>query len=139
MIVLDTNVLSELLRTEPARQVLRWMSAVPSVRLFTTAINQAEILFGVELLPAGSRRSALAVAAAAMFTEDFDGRVLPFDGGAARQFAELAAARRCSGRPIPEIDAQIAAITRSHGAKLATRNVEDFAHCGIDLVDPWRG
>jgi hypothetical protein len=138
MIILDTNVLSELMRPEPASEVLRWLATYPASRLFTTAITQAEILYGIELLPAGKRRAGLESAVEAMFEEDFTGRVLPFDSDAARVFPQIAASRRALGRPITQIDAQIAAIARSRGATLATRNSGDFEHCGIPLLNPWR-
>jgi predicted nucleic acid-binding protein len=113
------------------------MAAQPATQLFTAAICEAEVLFGLALLPAGRRRSALEEAARRMFAEDFAGRVLPFDRAAAEAFAAIGAARRRLGRPIAALDAQIAAIARAHGAVLATRNVADFAECGIDVVDPW--
>jgi toxin FitB len=137
MIVLDTNVLSETLRPNPADSVKRWIEAQPPTSLFTTAICEAEILYGVALLPDGRRRSALQDAVAAIFAEDFLGRILAFDSTAARAFADLAAVRRQSGRPIAKFDAQIAAIAFSHGAAVATRNVDDFANCGIKAISPW--
>ena len=139
MIILDTNVLSEVMRPAPAAQVLRWLAAHPAARLFTTTIAQAEVLYGLELLPEGKRRRALQSAIEAMFEEDFAGRILPFDGDAAGMFAKIAAARRAMGRPITQFDAQVAAIARSRGAAVATRNTNDFEHCGIRVVDPWRG
>ncbi len=138
MIVLDTNVLSELMKGEPAESVVAWVAAQPTSRLFVTAINQAEILYGIGLLPDGRRRSAIEAAAKAMFEEDFGSRVLAFGSDAAEAYADIAAARRRQGRPIPQFDAQIAAIARSTGAALATRNVADFDGCGVTLVDPWR-
>jgi toxin FitB len=137
MIILDTNVVSELMRRTPAAAVVRWVDSRPIARLYTTAITQAEILHGLMLLPRGKRRDAIAVAATQMFESDFVGRVLPFGSDAARAYAEIAASRRRSGRPISAFDAQIAAIARSTGAELATRNVDDFGGCGIDVVDPW--
>jgi len=137
MIVLDTNVISELMRRTPTAAVVRWVDARPIGRLYTTAITQAEIFHGILLLPRGKRRDAIGVAATQMFEADFVGRVLPFAGDAARAYADIAASRRRSGRPISAFDAQIAAIARSTGAQLATRNVDDFADCGIDVVDPW--
>ena len=138
MIVLDTNVLSELMRAEPAEPVVRWMAAQPGAVLYTTTITQAEILYGVMLLPAGKRRGAFEAAVDAMFSEDFAGRILPFGGAAALSYAHIASSRQRAGIPISSFDAQIAAITHSAGASLATRNVKDFAHCGIEVVDPWR-
>ena len=138
MIVLDTNVLSELMKAEPAEAVLIWVGAQPTSSLFVTAINQAEILYGIGLLPDGRRRSAFEAAAKAMFEEDFDARILAFGSDAAEAYADIAAIRRRQGRPISQLDAQIAAIARSSGATLATRNVADFEGCDVSLVDPWR-
>jgi predicted nucleic acid-binding protein len=139
MIVLDTNVLSEAWRPKPSAKVLGWMRSQPSARLFTTAITEAELLYGVALLPDSKRRRALESAVRLIFAEDLAGRVLPFDSAAAREYADIAAARRRAGRRMPEADAQIAAIARSRGAALATRNVEDFADCGLTVVSPWEG
>jgi toxin FitB len=137
VIVLDTNVLSELLRQRPAPAVVKWVAARPTSSLFTTTITQAEMLFGVALMPVSKRRSALAEAVTGLFDMDFAGRVLPFDGPAAQAFARLAAKRRQAGRSIGQLDAQIAGIVQSRGATLATRNIADFAGCGIEVVDPW--
>lgn len=137
MIVLDTNVLSETLRPAPAESVSRWMKAQPSTSLFTTTICEAEIFYGLALMPRGRRRARLEDAVAATFEEDFAERILRFDSAAARAFAPIAARRRGLGRPMSEFDAQIAAIAHSRGAALATRNVEDFADCGTKVISPW--
>jgi predicted nucleic acid-binding protein len=137
MIVLDTNVLSETLRIRPAPAVLEWMRGQPAAMLFTTAITEAELLYGIALLPAGRRRSALHLAVQAVFAQELAGRVLPFDSAAAQDYAEIAAGRRKSGRPISDPDARIAAIARSRNATIATRNVADFQGCNLDLIDPW--
>ena len=138
MIVLDTNVLSELMKPEPAPRVVDWMAGQPTLSVYTTSIAQAEILHGVMLLPRSRRRSALEAAAASMFAEDFAGRILGFGTDAALPYAEIASARRRRGRPLSYFDAQIAAIARLVGATLATRNVADFQGCGVTLVDPWK-
>jgi predicted nucleic acid-binding protein len=137
MIVLDTNVLSEAIRPVPTRRVLDWLAAQPPRALFMTTISEAEFLYGLALLPTGKRRTSLEQAARRMFEEDFAQRVLPFDRAAAAAFASIAAVRRKRGRPIGDFDAQIAAIARIHGAAVATRNVDDFRDCGIEVVDPW--
>lgn len=137
MIVLDTNVLSEGLRPQPSPTVLRWMQSEPIAALFTTTITEAELLYGAILLPDGRRRQALEAVIAQLLGVQFAGRVLPFDSAAAREFADIAASRRRAGRPIGEADARIAAIARSRGAALATRNVGDFAGCGLTVIDPW--
>ncbi len=138
MIVLDTNVISEMLRAQPNPRVTEWLAAQPMASLFTASLVQAEILYGIAILPRGRRQVRLASVVAPIFEDDLRGRVLPFDAAAASHFAEIAAARRRKGRPISQIDAQIAAITRSRGAKLATRNIPDFADCGVELIDPWK-
>lgn len=137
MIVLDTNVLSELMREDAAPRVLDWAGSEQSTSLFTTSIAEAEIFYGLAVLPRGKRRRALEGAASGLFA-DFDRRVLPFDSDAARAYGEIAAARRRKGRPISTADAQIAAIVRSRGARLATRNAVDFEGCGITVIDPWK-
>jgi toxin FitB len=138
MIVLDTNVLSETLRPKPSTKVLDWMRAEQSAALFTTTITEAELLFGIALLPHGARRRLLEAVVNAIFEQDLAGRILPFDSAAAREFADIAATRRRVGRPISEADARIAAIARSRGAAVATRNVADFADCAVEIIDPWR-
>ena len=138
MIVLDTNVISELMRATPAAVVVRWVNARQATSLYVTSITQAEILHGIQLLPRGKRRDAIAAAAAEVFDQDFAGRVLPFGSDAAVAYAGIAVARRRAGRPISGFDAQIAAIASTHGADLATRNVADFDGCGLDVIDPWR-
>jgi predicted nucleic acid-binding protein len=137
VIVLDTNVLSELMRSQPAAAVFAWVGAQPRAALYTTSVSKAEILYGIAALPEGQRHAALAMAAEAMFADDFAGRVLPFDEEAAVYYAEIVAARRREGRPIEAFDAQIAATARAASAKLATRDVGDFAGCGLTLVNPW--
>lgn len=138
MIVLDTNVVSELMRAAPNQAVVHWVAAQPMASLYTTSITQAEVLHGILLLPPGRRRSAVEAAAAAMFREDFAGRILAFGSDAAPPYARIAAQRRRAGRPISQFDAQIAAIAAAHGAAVATRNVADFDGCGVKVVDPWQ-
>jgi len=139
MIILDTNVLSELMRPKPTPEVVAWIGKQPATELFTTSITEAEIFYGLELLTKGKRRDGLLTAAEAMFAEDLAGRIFGFESGAARAFSKIGAHRRALGRPISHADAQIAAIAQVRGAKLATRNVADFADCGLDVVDPWNG
>jgi len=138
VIVLDTNVLSELMKPAPDAKVVAWMAAEAAPTLYTTSITQAEILHGLMLLPRGRRRNALEAAATSMFAEDFSGRILGFGPEAAPRYAQIASDRRRAGRPISHFDGQIAAIARVAGAALATRNVSDFEGCGVTLVDPWR-
>lgn len=138
MIVLDTNVVSEVFRAHPEESVATWVSSQPPTALFITAITQAELLYGVELLPAGRRRQDLSEAVRAVVRDEFAGRVLPFDGPASQEYAKITAARRARGRPISAFDAQIAAIARSRDASVATRDVDDFDGCGVEVINPWR-
>jgi toxin FitB len=138
VILLDTNVLSELMAPKPNPAVLTWTSKQRLADvLYIATVTLGEILYGIELLPAGKRRDGLLHEAEAMFREDFAERILPLDDTAARSFAKIAAARRLRGRPISNPDAQIAAIARVHGAVLATRNTTDFEGSGVTLVNPW--
>ena len=137
MIVLDTNVISELMRAEPHPAVLGWVARQPRALLHTTYINQAEILYGIAALPEGRRRAALAAAAAAMFAEDFAGRILPFEAAAAARYGDIVVARRQAGNPVEGFDALIAATALGAGASVATRDTAGFAGCGLTLVDPW--
>jgi predicted nucleic acid-binding protein len=137
MTILDTNVLSELMKPKPSPKVAVWVAKQPPAEIFTTSITEAEIFYGIELLTSGKRREGLLAAAEAMFAEDLAGRVFEFGSEAARAFSKIAADRRALGRPISHADGQIAAIVQTRGATLATRNVEDFGDCGLDVVDPW--
>ncbi len=139
MIVLDTNVVSELLRPSPDRTVETWVADRPATDLYFSAVGEAELRYGVAILPTGRRRDALASAIEAILREDFDERILPFDSAAARAYATIAAARRAAGRTASPSDCQIAAIARSSRMAVATRNVRDFDDMGIELLDPWAG
>lgn len=137
MIVLDTNVVSELMRASPEEGVFNWIADQPAQSLYITSISLAEIVHGILLLPAGKRRNAIQSAAESMFSVEFGGRILPFEESAARTYAKIAVDRRHAGRPISSFDAQIAAITLTARASLATRNVSDFEGCGLKLINPW--
>ena len=137
MVVLDTNVVSELMRDDPHADVLVWLDDQPTRELFVTAVTEAEVRTGIAFLPEGRRRRGIAEAADRAFGGLFAGRVLPFDSDAARAYAEVAATCRAAGRLVSQADGQIAAIARSRGMAVATRNVRDFADMGIDLIDPW--
>jgi toxin FitB len=137
MIVIDTSVVSEIVKRSPSPAVMAWFSAQKPHDLYTTTITQAEILYGIELLPKGRRRGALQSTMARIFDEKFAGRVLPFDEGSAYAFAMIAARHRLSGRTIGELDSQIAGIALSRSASLATRNVADFEGAGVELINPW--
>jgi predicted nucleic acid-binding protein len=138
MIVLDTNVISELLRPAPAGPVEAWLAAQDGAGVYFTAVGEAELRQGVALLPQGRRRASLSAAVEAILEEDFRERILPFDRAAARAYADITAERRAAGRPISQFDCQIAAIARSRQAAVATRNTADFGGCGIEVIDPWQ-
>ena len=137
MILLDTNVVSELMRTVPAQLVLDWFAKHDAADLFISAVTEAELRTGVAIMPEGQRRDRLQLAIDAMIDQDFQARVLSFDSLAAKAYAEIAAQRRAAGRPIAEADCQIAAIARATDAPIATRNVKDFDGCGVRVINPW--
>ena len=137
MVVVDTPVVSELMRLEPDPKVLNWLDRRPTRELFVTAVTEAEVRTGIAFLPDGARRRGLAEAAERAFGDLFAGRILPFDSAAARIYAEIASARRSSGRPLSQPDGQIGSSARCRNMAVATRNVRDFEGIGIELVDPW--
>lgn len=138
MFVLDTNVLSAIMGARPAPEVEAWIAGQPEDTLFTTTICQAEILSGLAIMPEGRRRFSFETAARAIFTDDFSGRVLPFDAAAAAAYADIFAARRRAGRPTAPLDLMIAAVARANGASVVTRDIGGFKDCGVPLLDPWQ-
>ena len=139
MLILDTNVVSELMRPAPDPAIASWVAERATSSLFLTAVTEAELRFGLAVMPSGKRRDGLATGLERMLETGFANRILPFDSGAARAYAGIAAARRRLGRPIGQADCQIAAIALARGMAIATRNVRDFEDIGIDLFDPWDG
>jgi predicted nucleic acid-binding protein len=137
MILLDTNLVSELMRPAPSEAVLAWFASQEATDLYLSAVGEAELRRGAAMLPAGKRRDQLMAAIDAMITEDFAGRILAFDSSAAQAFVLVFLERRAAGRPISFADGQIAATARAQGAAIATRNTADFAGCGIAVIDPW--
>jgi predicted nucleic acid-binding protein len=137
MVVLDTNVISELFKPTPDPKVMAWVRGLPGDGLFTTAVTRGELLFGLYCMPEGRRRSDLLQGLTRLFEQKLAGHVLAYDDAAADAHAAIAAARRARGRPVGQSDMMIAGIARSRGATLATRNVRDFEGCDIPLVDPW--
>jgi len=137
MMVLDTNVLSELMRPRPDARVIDWLDRQDANSVTISAITIAEILYGIERLPDGRRKRGFAAKAAAMFEEDFSGRILSFDSGAAIHYAEQVAASESAGRQVHMADVQIAAICIQYGAELATRNVKDFETFSVETINPW--
>jgi predicted nucleic acid-binding protein len=138
VIILDTNVFSELLRPAPEPRIEAWLAAQDGADVYLTAITEAELRYGVAIMANGRRRGALAAAVDRILREDFITRILPFDSAAAQVYATIGAARRTAGRPIAQADCQIAAIARAHGATVATRNIADFEDCGMALINPWQ-
>ena len=137
MIVVDTNVVSELMKPSPSAAVTDWVLARSGRELFTTSITLAEILYGIERLPGGRRKELLRTTAHDVF-DAFGDQVLPFDRRAAVHYSSVVDTRDRLGLPIGGFDAQIASICRTHDAGLATRNAKDFEHTGVDVVDPWQ-
>ena len=139
MFLLDTNGVSELMRTSPDPAVEAWVGSHPVEDLFFSAVGESELRYGAAIMPAGRRRETLVSDIETMLDAAFENRVLPFDSGAARAYAGIAAARRRMGRPITQADCQIAAIARARGMAVATRNIRDFEDMGIDIFNPWDG
>ena len=137
MYVIDTNVASELMRPSPSPAVAAWIAGRDAEELYLTAVSEAELLYGVAIVPAGRRRNELEAAMFRWLDTGFAERILPFDSGAARAYADIAAGRRSAGRPIAPADCQIAAIAQCRGMAVATRNVRDFGDIDIEVVDPW--
>ena len=137
MIILDTNVVSELMRPDPDPGVVDWVAGQAAINLYLSTVSEAELRYGIEILPTGARRDRLLAEVEGMLREDFAGRVLPFDSAAAQSYAVIAAARRAAGRPINHADCQIAAMARSRGASVATRDINGFEGSGVDVINPW--
>jgi toxin FitB len=136
VIVLDTNVVSELMRKAPEPRVVSWVDRVSASDVLVTAVTAAKLMYGVARLPDG-RRKREHIKVEGLLSEDFQDQILPFDAPAATHYAEIVASRERAGRPISMADAQIAAICRNWSAGLATRNVDDFVDTGVDAVNPW--
>jgi toxin FitB len=137
LILLDTNVLSEVMRPAPDPRVIAWLNAADAGDLYVSTISIAEIVFGIELQPPGQRRQGLTERFESFLSAAFAHRLLPFDEAAARRYGPIMAERRRAGLPMTAPDGQIAAIAHSKGMTLATRNRRDFLSCGVALIDPW--
>ncbi len=137
MIILDTNVLSEFMTSPPSGVVLEWLNSQDAASLYVTSISIAEVCYGLQAMPEGKRRRLLEDRFEQFIINAFASRILNFDESAARLYGELRAYRRKIGRPLSNFDGQIAAIARSHGFSLATRNVRDFEHCLVELINPF--
>lgn len=138
MILLDTNVVFEIMRRVPDPIVAEWLRKQPISTLFTTAITEAEIYKGIEILAHGKRRHDLLEIAQVFFHVDMASRILPFGSDAAPHFAQIFGVRKRTGRMVQPLDLQIAAIARQQEAVLATRNIDDFSECGFELINPWQ-
>jgi len=138
VIILDTNVISELTRRVPEPGVVSWLDSLSADEVGTTAVTAAELLYRVARMPAGHRKTELTAAVRGLLGEDFRGRVLPFGEPCASRYADIVCGRETLGRPIGVADAQIAAICRTAEATLATRNTDDFSGTGIELINPWK-
>lgn len=137
MILVDTNILSELMKPEPNEGIIEWMDSVEQHELGITSVTVAEILYGIAALSEGKRKQRLLEAARAMCEDDFNGRIFAFDEQAAVEYADIVIRREKSGRPISMPDAQIAAICRAGNFELATRNTKDFEGTEIELINPF--
>lgn len=138
LILLDTNVVSELMRPRPEPRVSDWAAAQPLATLAVAAVSVMEVRFGIAVLPAGRKRDELDSKLRQFLAQGFAGRVLPLDAAAANACADIRALRKRAGRPIATEDAMIAGIARAHGATMATRDIGGFAGCGLVLVNPWQ-
>jgi predicted nucleic acid-binding protein len=137
MIILDTNIVSEPLKPQPTPAVLKWLDRQAPATLYLTTINLAELWSGIEILPAGKRRTQLQHAMNRQVLSLFERRVLTFDQKAAEVFGRINASAQAAGNPIDFADAAIAAIATTHGFILATRNERDFKGTGVELLNPW--
>ena len=139
LILLDTNVVSELMRASPDPAVEAWVAGYPVGDMFFSVVGESELRYGVAIMPAGRRRETLVAEIDTMLHTAFENRILPFDSRAARSYAVIAAGRRSAGRAVAPADCQIAAIAWARGMVVATRNIRDFEDMGIEIIDPWDG
>jgi predicted nucleic acid-binding protein len=137
MIILDTNVISELMKVSPDNKVIKWIDNQEITELFITTITIAEIEYGLNILPAGNRKSTLEDAFNKSIKQAFKYRVYPFDENSAKFYGEIMGKRKTLGKPMSVLDGQIASVVRAQGAILATRNICDFSHCDIELINPF--
>jgi len=137
VILLDTSVISEVMRRRPELAVTDWLNAMDAGMLHVSAVTIGEIEYGLDNLPAGQRRDTLRARFDTFLDRAFRGRILPYDGQAARHYGWIMGGRRRSGHPVSAPDGQIAAIASARGMAVATRNTRDFAACGLDVINPW--
>jgi toxin FitB len=137
MIVVDTNVVTELMKASPDQAAVSWMNHQDSSTLFLTTVTIGEIGYGLRVMPQGRRRLQLEQGFERILVEAFAGRILAFDEDAARQYAEVMGRRQEIGRQLSALDGQIASIARAKGLAVATRNVKDFVECGVEIINPF--
>lgn len=137
MIVLDTNIISEVMRPHPSESVVAWLNQQPGTNLFITSISLAEIGYGLRVLADGQHRRNLQNRFEEFVTQGFEYRILDFDAAAARIYSEIMGHKKEIGCPMSFPDGQIAAITLVNHFMLATRNIKDFSYCGLDLINPF--
>lgn len=137
MIVIDTNVVSEMMKASPSLSVIRWLNRQDAAKLFITTVTIAEVTYGLESMPDGRRRAKLERGFERLISGGFRGRVLALDEASAREYGVLMGRRKRLGHPMSVLDGLIAAVTRTHGMALATRNTRDFDDCSLDLIDPF--
>lgn len=137
MIILDTNVVSEMMRVTPAPVVVTWLNDQDASLLFLTAVTVGEVRYGLRILPQGKRQRFLEEGFEKILAEAFTGRILAFDEAAAHRYGEVMGRRKEIGRPLDILDGQIASIAWSNGCSIATRNVEDFIECGVEIINPF--
>jgi toxin FitB len=138
VIVLDTNILSEISKPRPDGDVMSWINDLSGVPLYVSTTTESEIWAGIMCLPKGKRRSTLETVFSQLFDVIYAAHILPFDSRSARRYATIFAERQRLGRPIARADCEIAAIAATNGFKLATRNAKDFDHCGVEIINPWK-
>ena len=137
MIIIDTNVISEMMKPSPVTAVLDWFNEQEAVSLYLTTITIGEIGYGIRALPDGKRRRLLAEGFEALLTAAFENRILDFDEAAARRYGDVMGSRKEMGRPLGSLDGQIIAIARANTCAVATRNIRDFEYCGLTIINPF--
>lgn len=137
MVILDTNVVAEMMKSSPSPMVVAWLNSQESSALFLTTISIGEIVYGLRIMPSGKRRLQLEQGFERVLAEAFAGRILAFDEEAARHYGEVMGRRKEIGRSLSVPDGQIASIARARGCAIATRNVRDFTECGVEVINPF--
>lgn len=136
-ILLDTNVVSEVMRKNPSKKVINWLNNHSNTALFISSITIAEICYGLRILPVGQRRQSLQLRFEQFVSQGFAQNIITFNELAARSYAEIMGTRKEKGQPMSLPDGQIAAIAQTNDLSLATRNITDFKNCGIELINPF--